>query len=194
MKQYSIAFAGAGGVGKGTLGNSLSHELNIPFIPSSIQNVGKLLCPLSKNFNDMYAEKKIIFQYCSVMSQIQNERLIANNHYSFIAERSVIDFIPYFESVFKNSKYDYYCHEYKMMIVSYLKQFPYDLIIHIPIEFNPSLDDLKMNSWKERNNELRINTDNGIIQLLKEYSYNYITVSGTNEERLQQCLNIIKKM
>lgn len=194
----SIGFTGAGGVGKGTLGESLSRSLDIRFVRSSVQSVGQELFPRSKNFSDMTPADKYLFQHCAVIAQMETEKIFRSEGDSFLAERSVLDFIPYFLKVFGEEKE--LCSNYQQMVWDYLKDHPYDYLVYIPVEFRPSADDMQRNAWKERNESSQQHTDAVIRDLISSMAFQgiqipkIIRVSGSVEERVQQCINEITKV
>ena len=67
-----------------------------------------------------------------------------------------------------------------------LESIQYDLYVLVPIEFEMPIDDIRPVDKKYRE---RIETQ--IASILSDYCINYITVSGTIDERADQVLNSI---
>lgn len=208
---YHIALCGAGGTGKGTLMKELMKHLgkdgSILPIPSSVQPLSKLMDPDSKNYRDFAREEKKLMQYAVVAGEMNAERVLANSGFGFIAERSVIDFLPYFfnnQARFSHKE----ANAYSSFVFSYLALKPYDLIVRLPIEFEPK--DKQESSWKERDMDAMTDTEEtldtifehskwdskayGWVSLEERTGIPVIKVHGTPEERAQQILNKLKEM
>lgn len=213
---YHIALCGAGGTGKGTLMKELMKHLgkdgSILPIPSPVQPLSKLMDPDSKNYKDFRREEKKLMQYAVVAGQMHAESTLASSGFGFIAERSVIDFLSYF---FNNSAR--FSHEeisaYSSFIYSYLGLKPYDLIVRVPIEFEPK--DKKESSWKERDMDAMVDTEKTLdtifeqsrldVSKIKDGMYGWVSleeytgipnikVHGTPQERAQQVMQKLKEM
>lgn len=163
-----IAFCGAGGTGKGTLLKYLQCRLgnkNYEILPSPVSLMGRKIAPESKDYADMSKARKVLMQYSALLSEINAEFVAIQNYQNFIAERSLIDFLPYMQDFLSTCKektwpYDYAFYEH--IVKDQLINMPYDILFYVPIEFLPSKEDLKENSWKERDEKKRKATDKEI--------------------------------
>lgn len=191
---YKIALCGAGGTGKGTLMKTFFEMYkpeNILPIPSPVKPISNLLDPYAMDFKDFTRENKVLMQYCTLASEMNAERIIDNSGFGFVAERSVIDFLPYFAKLgFKGER----MRAYAGFVARYLRKNPYDLIVRLHIEFEPN--DKKKSSWKERDPEDRKDTEQYLNQWFKDHKIGIpvINVTGTSEERAVQVIKAIQKL
>ena len=156
MQKYKIALTGAGGVGKGTLVEAF-RKLHPEFISisSPMHPVASIISPQAKNYEDYDIDAKNVLQYSCLCAEMNAERVAAENGFSFIAERSVIDFLSYYKQVFSKER----TKEYRANIYRFLETNPYDFLAYVPITFSPTSEDLKENAWKERDADSRLKTD-----------------------------------
>lgn len=191
---YKIALCGAGGTGKGTLMKTFFEMYkpeNILPIPSPVKPISNLLDPYAMDFKDFTRENKVLMQYCTLASEMNAERIIDNSGFGFVAERSVIDFLPYFAKLgFKGER----MRAYAGFVARYLRKNPYDLIVRTKIEFEP--DDTKEHSWKERDAEDRQETEQYLDQWFEEHKLGIpvISVTGTPRERAVQVIKAIQEL
>lgn len=191
---YKIALCGAGGTGKGTLMKTFFEMYkpeNILPIPSPVKPISNLLDPYAMDFKDFTRENKVLMQYCTLASEMNAERIIDNSGFGFVAERSVIDFLPYFAKLgFKGER----MRAYAGFVARYLRKNPYDLIVRTKIEFEP--DDTKEHSWKERDAEDRKETEHYLNKWFYEHKMDIpvVVVSGTPEERAQQIMQKLEEL
>lgn len=153
-----IAFAGAGGTGKGTLGKILTDHYHIPFINSFISDIGKMMS--MKNYMDVESEQDaLVYQYSILFGQIAQEHAVQQITDVYISERSVYDYIPYYlEKGLSDDKY--------LDIIHKWGNENYDLIVFLPVCFTPS--DKNTNTWRERDDEKRQRTSNIILTALND--------------------------
>lgn len=182
----SVALCGAGGTGKGTIITELCENKEWLFTPlrSPIEQIGRRLVPAAAGYDNMSQEEKKRMQYCIVSAQMALEDHARTLQENFIAERSVIDYLPY---MMKFCTMDEYC-GYSSFITEYLRQNPYDVLVYVPIEFEPSSKDLKLNSWKERNAAARQRTATFLEDIIDDLqdqipSMKIIRAVGTPAER-----------
>lgn len=186
-----IAFSGAGGTGKGTLGPLLSqtveNRLGIKsfFIPSSVQYVGNNLFPEAKNYKDFSTKERLSYQYAILGGQIALEGHLNFRYDISIYERSIFDYLAYADELPK---------EYRKSAMSAYVSDPYDIILFFPYDdFTPQ--DIKKSSWKERDQESRKKTDAFLRRFLFEDSaaiYSVVKeIRGTVEERCKIAADII---
>lgn len=191
---YKIALCGAGGTGKGTLMKTFFEMYkpeNILPIPSPVKPISNLLDPYAMDFKDFTRENKVLMQYCTLASEMNAERIIDNSGFGFVAERSVIDFLPYFAKLgFKGER----MRAYAGFVARYLRKNPYDLIVRTKIEFEP--DDTKEHSWKERDAEDRKETEHYLNKWFYEHKMDIpvVVVSGAPEERAQQIMQKLEEL
>lgn len=183
MKNCKIALTGAGGVGKGTLIKEF-RKLRPDFvaITSPMRPVAAIISTEASNYEDYDEQGKRLLQYSCLCAEMNAERVLSENGSSFVAERSVIDFLPYYEQAFDDSR------TYADCIHRYLEENPYDILAYIPEEFAPTEADLKENTWKERNSRKRAMTNARLKEILESVrkdfpSISVITVTGTPTER-----------
>lgn len=186
-----IGLCGAGGTGKGTLAKAF-HEKHpeVMIIPSTVQHVGQMLAPDSKNYKEIPAAFKPLFQDAILAVQGETERTMASNNLSYISERSLVDFVPYMDRVLTDifGRVDKSSHdEYVSRMKKYLEETPYTHIFFIPSnDFIP--DDKKDASWKERDPLERVRTNDSLQSLLQDIGLSMkipiTTLSGTVNERV----------
>lgn len=200
-----IGLCGAGGTGKGTLAKEIEKIFpEIKMIPSSVQRIGRMLYPNSKSYKDINFNERVVFQNSALIAQAENEKILSENGISYISERSLIDFLPYMyrASMLYGRMPTYF--KYVDTIQKYLVSNPYDILFYIPYDdFELSEDNIRNNSWKERNQEDRKKTDTYIREYLdpssEEYSFipenikNIVSISGTLEERTKTATKNIEK-
>lgn len=182
-----IALAGAGGTGKGTLGQMLACHYGLTFLPSFIKETGVSMGMIN-SYNDVKDESQhIAFQNTIMHGNIFQQRALELAGLGFVAERTTFDYIPYFlERGLEDQKY-------LDMARSWGKE-AYDLIIYVPIEFEPSSHDLSVNSWKERDSSKQSRTDRIILQEISDHCpEKMLIVSGSARERFVQALRHIDK-
>ena len=185
-----IALCGAGGVGKGTLAKRLIQELDANFLPSTIEDIGRQMYPKTGNYTEIADRRS--FQYAILMAQIEGEKLFAGLDRSFVAERSVLDYLPYAGRVFGADSEGY--RDYERIVREHLATNPYDLLVFVPLEFKPTAADLKQNSWKERDPQSQKDTDAFLAEFIAALPQELKTVrvSGSVEERLEMVLAALK--
>src|SRR5574344_1732480 len=122
----TIGMTGAGGVGKGTLARGLISSLEYRldetffFIPSPVQSIGKMISPYSLSFDKLPLQEKLLMQYSALMAQVKMEVLLCQHYKSYIAERSLIDYIPYMREAFFGTEYAKYIPQYKKIVAERL--------------------------------------------------------------------------
>lgn len=177
-----IALAGAGGVGKGTLGKLIADHYGIPFLPSHIKDTG-IAMGLNTGYNDnVSSEIQFAFQNAILFGQIYQERAINIANLGYIAERSTLDYIPYYT----NRGFDVTDDDIYLSIARNWAKETYDCIIFVPQEFEAK--DLDKNSWKERDKAQQSRTERIIKEELVRAGNNTLHVSGTPEERFEQVI------
>jgi hypothetical protein len=190
----SVALCGAGGVGKGTLGNQLAHELGYYFLPSKIQNIGQRIYPQADGFKGIPAREKFAYQHSILTAQIEKELLLRDVGINFVSERSVLDYLPYFMKAFSDDLEA--VKHYKKMIMDHVYKMSYTYLIYLPVEFRPTKEDLAINNWKERDPDSQNHTDAVIFDLVKETEKQKLSTiimpSGNVERRTAECLAEIK--
>ena len=152
----NIALCGAGGTGKGTLAENLVivydnlFGLYIPIIRSPAQDIAKTLYPESENFSDIVKDKRLMFQYCGLFSQMYMEKNLFYNDMDYICERSIFDYLAYF-NIGLDDKLEY--EKYKSIIKYHYEEYPYDYLYFLGLDFIPA--DKEKNKWKERDQQSR---------------------------------------
>jgi len=190
-----IAFAGAGGVGKGTLGEMLTKELDGIFIPSHISETGKMIGLKDSFLDNPSDELRITYQWSIMIGQMYQERAATlSTRQALIFERSVVDYLGYLLNYKENDilkERDRY-----IEIVTEWTKVSYDVIIYMKPDFTPL--DSKVNTWKERG-EGRGRTGEIILSYLKFIKssgarFHLLEVGGSIEERFDVIKNFIKSI
>ena len=174
-----IGLTGAGGTGKGTLGSLIAKHLDVPFLPSHIKDTG-IAMGLNKIYKDVKdMGKQLAFQYAIMFGQIYQERAIQIAGMGYIAERTTLDYIPYFLG--RHLDDTHYLHTAREWAKS-----TYDGIIYLPVEFEAQ--DTIENAWKERDSREQHRTSDIIKQELFScgLTSKVLCVSGSVEERFEQ--------
>lgn len=170
----NIALCGAGGTGKGTLAENLVTVYDnlygsyIPVIKSPAQDIAKTLYPESENFSDITNDKRLMFQYCGLFSQISMEKNLFYNDMDYICERSIFDYLAYF-NIGLDNKLEY--ERYKSIIEYHYEEYPYDYLCFLGLDFIPA--DKEKNKWKERNQQSREERDKILREIIFDNNMAY---------------------
>lgn len=187
VENLKICFAGAGGTGKSTLSQALrdyyvSLGIKINYLPSHIVNVGKQMGLSSYN---AFHVNQCSFQWSILFSQIEKERALSENGYGFITDRCSLDYIANTIQKIEDKKLVSSAMSHYFQIAREHAK-TYDLIVFIPVEFENTESDKKINSWKERDNEKRKRTNDIIYGELVKSDIPYLSISGSVNNRMQQ--------
>ena len=161
-----IGICGSHWVWKTTLLDNIWHQ-------NKIKEVARDLMKRLWNPKDMNKQDKAKFQCNLIYEQIKAE-LVKDN---FLSDRTLIDVLAY-------TRWLKWYRELKKVVKEYFKEFPYDYIFYIPIEFE--LED----DWVRFTNNQKLIDDN-IKFLLKDLKLDYITISWTVKERKRKIENYI---
>lgn len=183
-----IAFTGTHVTGKTTLlkdcENYISQELegrySFGYISGIARNIIKRGFPLNKDGN--------IYSYVNYINdQLEAEKRI-NNYDIFISDRTILSPLAYAtanQQLPRPFIPDYFI---KMMENIWLmEKEKYDLYVYFPIEFRMGEPDLV----HPADEEYRKLIDLTIVKLLKKFDVNYVTMTGSKDERLKTLLNIL---
>ncbi len=165
-----IAIVWSHWTGKTTLARILGDSIHLPIIREAARDViAEMWLP-----HEMSPKWRGDFQRMVLKEQIYREWL----HSSFIADRSVFDAIAYgFDTpYFLNIRSD--VHEY-------IKNHSYDHVLFLPIEFPLELDAIR-----KEDIEYQKTIEQVLLQELQIAHIHYKIISGTQQERLAQCLSI----
>lgn len=184
----NIALCGAGGTGKGTLAENLivtySNKYNehISLVKSPAQDIAKTLYPNSENFSDIVKDKRLMFQYCGLFSQISMEKNLFYNDMNYICERSIFDYLAYF-NVGLDNEIEY--KKYKSIVKNHYEEYPYEFICFLSYkDFIPA--DKEKNKWKERDQKSREERDKILRKILFEdnmaYKSTVIDLTGVEDK------------
>ena len=192
MSDYSIdklkiAFAGAGGTGKSTLAQALrdyytSLEYKVNYLPSHISDIGK---QMGLSHYNSYHVNQCAFQWSVLFAQIAKEQAFVKNGYGFITDRCSLDYIANSIQKLEEKKLSNGSMSYYFQVAREHAK-TYDLIVFIPVEFDNTESDKKINSWKERDNEKRKRTNDIIYGELVKSDIPYLSISGSVNNRMQQ--------
>jgi nicotinamide riboside kinase len=178
-----IAFAGTHGTGKTTLLDQLkeiySNNDSFGYITGIARKIIKKGYPLNAEAN---TESYIHYI---------NDQLIAESNISdyklFISDRTLLDPLAY--ALTNRELPRPYIQDYFIDMIKniwLLEKERYDLYIYFPIEFP-----LVYNGVSPLDEEYRKAVDRMIHRLLKEYSINFVIISGDMNERKKRILDII---
>ena len=192
----NIALCGAGGTGKGTLAENLVTAYDnlfgsyIPVIKSPAQDIAKTLYPESKNFSDITNDKRIMFQYCGLFSQISMEKNLFYNDMDYICERSIFDYLAYF-NVGLDDKLEY--EKYKSIVKFHYEKYPYDYLCFLGLDFIPA--DKEKNKWKERDQQSREERNKILREIIFDnnmaYKSTVIDLTGV-EDKVKYIMDTIR--
>lgn len=175
-----IGLCGAGGTGKGTSAKQIETLYAIDIINSPVEHIGKLFVPDSMSFNDITGKVRRDFQYAGVSAQIQSEWFLSQRGISYVSERSVFDFLAYYqESAEEPGGYK----AYEEYVIRAYNSNPYDVLFYCCNDFVPSETGAE---WKERDEQSRNATDAFLrSKLFEEKIYNgdIIELKGSVDDR-----------
>lgn len=181
-----IGLTGAGGTGKGTLGSLVANYLGVPFLPSHIKDTGLAMGMTESYKQDISLEKQFAFQHAIMFGQIYQERALQIAGIGYIAERTTLDYIPYFLGRSFNAA------NYLSTAREWAKN-NYDGVIYLPVEFKAK--DTVENAWKERDRDAQERTGRIITDELELCGIeNVLTVHGSVEERFGQVKEWLKNI
>ena len=189
-----IGFTGAGGTGKETLMVALSKKLkHYVMIASPVEYMGKKIAPYAHSYKEMSYDHRLSLQYRALHMVMNGEETFMKSEVSSMSERSVIDFLPYMASFAAGKEFE----AYEQEIWLYLQRNPYDLLIYLPVEFEPSAEDVKRNAWKERSSKGRRDTDlfirNYLERVRRELGMKILKVTGTVDDRVNQVMECMRE-
>lgn len=179
-----IAIAGTHGVGKTSLAHALIDslpDLRVTLNSQIARTLIKKGYPLGRE-----ATPESYIQY--VISQLQAEQL-SEKCDLFISDRTLLDPLAY---AIVNR--DFSGSNVPESIIELLKSIwllelqQYDLYVFVPIEF-----DMRSDGVRPEGERYRRKVEDQILVLLNKYGVNYLTVSGTLNERNGQVLRAIGK-
>lgn len=180
-----IAFTGTHSTGKTTLINSIkdsiicSPTISVKYVTEVARKIISRGFPLNN-----LATKDSYVNY--INDQLNAERDI-DNYDLFISDRTLLDPLAYmitnksFPSPFIE---DYFIQ--MMENVWLLEQSRYDLYVYFPIEFPLVADGVRPDDEK-----YRAAVDKVILSTLKKYDINYVTITGSIEERKSQLIKLL---
>lgn len=177
-----IAIAGAHGVGKTSLAYALTNSLTGFEVTLNSQLARTLIkngYPLGRN-----ATTESYIQY--IVAQLRAERFCEPCDL-FISDRTLLDPLAY-AIVNRNSSNSAVPENIiELLRVTWLLETQqYALYIFVPIEFDMSIDGVR-----PEGKDYQKKVEDQILSLLNEYDVNYITVSGTLEDRNRQVLHAL---
>lgn len=195
----NIALCGAGGTGKGTLAQGLVTAYNnvygthISIINSPVQDVAKMMYPYSENFSDITEENRFMFQYYSILPQMFMERSFWYNDLDYICERSVFDYLAYFNVGVESDIIKEGYSSYKRKVKGHYEEYPYDYVCFLGLDFIPA--DKEENKWKERDHKSREERDKILRKIIFEdnmaYKSTVIDLTGV-EDKVKYILDTIR--
>jgi adenylate kinase family enzyme len=181
-----IALAGAGGVGKGTLGKKIAEYTWSIFIPSHIKDTG-IMMGMSNSYQDKIGvDQELAFQHAIMFGQIYQERALQEAKLQYVAERTTLDYIPYYLERGFSPDAAYVQAARKWAVENY------DLVVYIPVEFEAQ--DKEENAWKERDREKQERTSGIIKRELDSLRIPYVRVTGSVDLRFKQVKHRINTM
>lgn len=177
-----IGICGSHGTGKTTLAKRLSEETGLPLIIEQARIVAE---QLNINIRDLEPKSRegFLFQYGCLNYQIKEEQA---RWLGFVSDRTTIDNAAYWTKLYAGLWPARYSLRYYEVAFNNVKN--YDLIIYVPIEFE-LVDDGVRHIGLDMQKEIDIY----IRAYLSLNARNYITVSGTTEERLERVLKELRQ-
>lgn len=173
-----IAITGTHGVGKSSLGRKAVKCWNDLFSTELIQGVARSIILEGFPLN-MDAVDESYIQY--IVKQIKAERMSKKNDI-VISDRTLLDPLAYAlvneeigKSTVKQSTIEL------LKELWYIEQQMYAFYVYVPIEFPMEEDGIRLN-----NEEYRVAVDRKIQSLLNSNGIDYITVTGTVDDRFLQ--------
>lgn len=121
------------------------------------------------------------------------QRLIFNEYLQklsektdYISDRGLSDVIAYTMYLVNsgNIKDEKLLNEQLSIFEKFMKDNPDIIVVYFPIEFS-----LKDDGVRSMNEDFRKSIDENILKLIKQYCPNFLTVSGTIEERINQIIS-----
>ena len=167
-----IVIVGSFSTGKTTLAEALADKLNLPLLPEVAREVAALGFKLDKD--TLPSTEALIF-----LRQYNNEL----SYEEFVGDRSLIDVMAYAGWVLDNqertNEHDLW--DECMKLAHRGLRSNYSHVFYLPIEFPIVLDDLRPDDPV-----FQKDIDERLIALLKANDLDYITLTGSVEERLAQ--------
>lgn len=177
MEKVKVTLVGSQSTGKSTVLNYFRNTFLSP-ITEVARNLSKQGVKINED-GDKKSQDVIFQTYYDLLSQ----------DIDYISDRGLIDVIAYTSYLDDTGKIN---DNHKTLadqldkLSEFIKDNPDILVVYFPIEF-PLVDD----GVRSINESFRTSIDNRIKELLKCFYSNYITVSGTVEERIKQVIDAI---
>lgn len=168
-----IALVGSSSTGKSTVFELLKLKLpKYEFIDESTRTVASFGIPINEQGTDV-TQLAISSFHLSALIQ----------PFNLVLDRCYLDVVVYSEELpVEQSTRDFINSIWKKIYVEYTHY------IYFPIEFKAVEDGVR-----SVNEEWREKIDNTFKKYLNEYNLNYLTVSGSPKQRIDQILNFINK-
>ena len=170
-----IGFSGTHGVGKTTIANLVSKELDIPLLSEvarSISEQGFLIA--SKNSVTSTQAQLAIFG----MQMLEEQRLYPN----YVSDRTMLDALAYTDTL---CSYDnILCNMYTSLenfVLEYVKNM-YDIIFYVPIRF-----DVVDDGFRDISNYRDV-VDDILQEILDKYLGKVVLIDGSSNEMLKKVL------
>lgn len=177
MEKVKVILTGAQGTGKTTVLNYFRNTFLSP-ITEVARNLNKQGVKINED-GDKKSQDVIFQTYYDLLSQ----------DIDYISDRGLTDVIAYTSYLDDTGKIN---DNHKTLadqldkLSEFVKANPNIIVVYFPIEFQ-LVDD----GVRSTNESFRTSIDNRIKELLKCFYSNYITVSGTAEERIKQIIDAI---
>lgn len=171
-----VCFTGAQGTGKTTILRKM-QELGYPIITEVVRKL-KAEQGISINKDgDNHSQNLVFKTYMDLF----------NTKPAFISDRGLTDVISYTKDGVEHGMVDgVVLFEQEELIRKFTADHPDMIYIYFPIEFPVVADGVR-----SEDEEYRSSIDHHIHSRLEELGVDYLTVSGTPEERLEQILHYI---
>ena len=183
-----IAFTGTHITGKTTLlrdyesyiSNKTEQNISFGYISGIARAIIERGFPLNKDGN--------VYSYVNYINdQLVAEKYI-NNYDIFISDRTILSPLAYATANQKLPRP--FIPEYfieMMENIWLLEKERYDIYIYFPIEFSMGIPD----NIHPHDDEYRQIVDITLVDILKKHNIEYITMTGTREERLKKLIKLI---
>jgi len=167
-----IAIVGSFSTGKTTLAEVLSRRLGLPLLPETAREVVELGFKLDKDATPETEALIFLKQYNNELSTEE-----------FVGDRSLIDVMAYAGWVLDNQDRtkDHYLWDECVKLAERRLRTSYSHVFYLPIEFPIVLDGLRPDDP-----EFQKDIDGRVLSLLRANDLDYITLTGSVDERLEQ--------
>lgn len=167
-----IAIVGSFSTGKTTLAEALAERLDLPLLPEVAREIVELGFKLDKDATPTTEALIFLRQYNNELSTEE-----------FVGDRSLIDVMAYAGWVLDNQERtkEFYLWDECLRLAERRLRRSYSHVFYLPIEFPIVLDGLRPDDPG-----FQKDIDERVLSLLRANDLDYVTLTGSVEERLEQ--------